>query len=528
MPKMIQTNDKKKSMDSAKYLITKFGLLERINFKPLNLSGGEQQRVSIARALINSPQIIIADEMTGNLDEETSDLIFDFFLNEIKINKQSLIYVTHNEKYAKKADIRYIISKKKNHKFMTTYPFIHLRTQSSYSLAEGALKIKKIVQLAKKNNMPSIALTDNNNLFGALEFSIECIKNGIQPIIGSSINLLDIQENNKFSQINLLVKNKEGYKNLLYLSSISHTRKNDIVGINIEDLKNHTEGLICFIGGEFNPTLFFKKQNKINKIDNFISIFLDIFLDNFYLEIQRIDESQLNDYEEDIIKLSKKYKIPIISSNNIKFEKANDHNAHDVLLCISQKATISQTRRIFSNPNTYFKSSDEMYELFHDMPDLIENNFKVALKCQYYPKEISPKLPKFVIDKGLSENDLLIKNANKGLMDRINLFNLSDKTYKKRLDYELDIINKMGFAGYFLIVADFVKWAKEHGIAVGPGRGSGAGSVVAWSLTITDLDPLKYGLLFERFLNPERVSMPDFDIDFCQNRRDEVIEYVNK
>ena len=169
-----------------------------------------------------------------------------------------------------------------------------------------------------------------------------------------------------------------------------------------------------------------------------------------------------------------------------------------------------------------------MYELFQDIPDVIENNFKVALKCQFYPKEISPKLPKFLNDKGLSENELLIKNANKGLVDRINSYNLSDKTYKKRLDYELDIINKMGFAGYFLIVADFVKWAKDHGIAVGPGRGSGAGSVVAWALTITDLDPLKYGLLFERFLNPERVSMPDFDIDFCQNRRDEVIEYVNE
>ena len=410
---------------------------------------------------------------------------------------------------------------------MTSYPYIHLRTQSSYSLAEGALKIKKIVQLAKKNNMPSIALTDNNNLFGALEFALESIDNGIQPIIGSSINLIDIKANNNFSQINLLVKNKEGYKNLLYLSSISHTKQNDIVGIKIDDLKNHTNGLICFIGGEFNPLLFLKTQNKKNKIDDLLSILLDFFLDNFYFEIQRINNSQLNDYEDDIVELSQKYKIPIISSNNVKFEKASDHNAHDVLLCISQKATISQERRVFSDPDTYFKSSDEMYELFHDMPEVIENNFKVALKCQFFPKEISPKLPKFLNDKGLSENELLIKNASKGLEEKINLYNLSDNSYKKRLDYELEIINKMGFAGYFLIVADFVKWAKEHGIAVGPGRGSGAGSVVAWALTITDLDPLKYGLLFERFLNPERVSMPDFDIDFCQNRRDEVIEYVN-
>jgi DNA polymerase-3 subunit alpha len=410
---------------------------------------------------------------------------------------------------------------------MTPYPYIHLRLQSSYSLAEGAIKIKRIAELAKKNNMPSIALTDNNNLFGALEFSLECVKYGIQPIIGSSLNLLDVQENHNSSQINLLVRNKEGYKNLLYLSSISHTKQNNIVGIRIEDLRNHANGLVCFIGGQLNPLFMLRLQNKTKKIYGFINIFLDIFSDSFFFEIQRINDSQLDEYENDFIDLSTKYKIPLIASNNVKFEKASDHYAHDALLCISQKATINQDNRIFSNPETYFKSSEQMYELFHDIPEVIENNFNLALKCQFFPKEIFPKLPKFSNVEGLSENELLIINAQRGLAERVRSYNLSEEPYKKRLNYELEIISKMGFAGYFLIVADFVNWAKKNEIAVGPGRGSGAGSLVAWALMITDLDPIKYGLLFERFLNPGRVEMPDFDIDFCQNRRDEVIEYVS-
>ena len=407
---------------------------------------------------------------------------------------------------------------------MIQYPFIHLRTQSSYSLSESALKIKKLVNLAKQNKMPAIGLTDNNNLFGSLEFAIECSNNGIQPIIGSSINLLDIKSNDKFAQINFLVKNEKGYKNLIHLSSISHIKQNDNIGIKLSDLKNHFEGLICFIGGEFNPLLFLKDQKDI--ID-FISFFKSIFKKNFYFELQRINENQLDIFEDELIKLSNQFDIQLIASNNVKYENYEAHGAHDALLCISQKATINQNNRIFSNPETYFKDTANMYEVFNDIPEVIENNFKVALQCQFYPKEISPKLPKFISKDGLSEEDLLIKNSKEGLNLRILKTNLNRDIYEKRLDYELEVINKMGFAGYFLIVADFVKWAKNKNIAVGPGRGSGAGSVVAWSLTITDLDPIKHDLLFERFLNPERVSMPDFDIDFCQNRRDEVIEYVS-
>ena len=408
------------------------------------------------------------------------------------------------------------------------YPFIHLRSQSSYSLSEGALKIEKLVNLAKKNNMPAIALTDNNNMFGILEFSIACINNSIQPIIGTSINYLDIQTKEHPSQLNFLVMNEEGYINLLYLSSISHTSGNNPIGIYHKDLKKYNNGLICYIGGEYNPLLILKHQNKIEEISVFINNFRNMFGQDFLFEIQRVQDPKIDGFEKEFLEYSQNFTIPIIGSNNIKYENENDYNAHDALLCIAQKLTINQTNRKVSNSEIYFKTSEQMINIFVDIPEIIENNFRIALKCNYYPKEILPKLPKFSSDQNLSESELLNLKSKEGLLLRLQEMNInSPSIYQERLNYELEIINNMGFAGYFLIVADFVNWAKNNEIAVGPGRGSGAGSVVAWSLSITDLDPLQYGLLFERFLNPERVSMPDFDIDFCQNRRDEVIEYVN-
>ena len=408
------------------------------------------------------------------------------------------------------------------------YPFIHLRSQSSYSLSEGALKIEKLVNLAKKNNMPAIALTDNNNMFGILEFSIACINNSIQPIIGTSINYLDIQTKEHPSQLNFLVMNEEGYINLLYLSSISHTSGNNPIGIYHKDLKKYNNGLICYIGGEYNPLLILKHQNQIEEISVFINNFRNMFGQDFLFEIQRVQDPKIDGFEKEFLEYSQNFTIPIIGSNNIKYENENDYNAHDVLLCIAQKLTINQTNRKVSNSEIYFKTSEQMINIFGDIPEIIENNFRIALKCNYYPKEILPKLPKFSSDQNLSESELLNLKSKEGLLLRLQEMNInSPSIYQERLNYELEIINNMGFAGYFLIVADFVNWAKNKEIAVGPGRGSGAGSVVAWSLSITDLDPLQYGLLFERFLNPERVSMPDFDIDFCQNRRDEVIEYVN-
>ncbi len=407
-----------------------------------------------------------------------------------------------------------------------TKPFIHLRTQSSYSLSESSLKIKDIVFQAKKNNMPAIAITDNNNMFGAFEFAQECINNNLQPIIGSSINFVEINNQNNFSQLTFLVKNNIGYQNLLKLSSISHINNNNVVGVNLEQVKKYSEGLYCFIGGEKNPLLQINSKNK-KKIYQTIENFKKIFDDNFIFEIQRIKDQVIDNFESDFISLAKKYDIALIGTNNIKFSNKEDFSAHDALLCIAQKSTINNSQRINSNENIYFKSTEEMSKIFRDIPEIIDNNLNIALSCNFFPEETKPKLPSFINELNLSENDYLTNFSKKGLENKLQKLNIkSTQDYFNRLDYEIEIITRMGFAGYFLIVADFVNWAKNNLIPVGPGRGSGAGSVVAWSLGITDLDPLEYNLLFERFLNPERVSMPDFDIDFCQNRRDEVIDYV--
>ena len=284
------------------------------------------------------------------------------------------------------------------------HPFIHLRAQSSYSLAESALKIKKLVNLTKKNNMPAIAMTDNNNMFGALEFSIECINNGIQPIIGSSINFLDIKNKDTPSQINFLVKNEEGYKNLLYLSSLSHTSGNYPIGIYSKDLEHHSRGLICFVGGEYNPFLFLKLHNKVSLINKYINFFKDLFNFDFLFEIQRIKDEKIDEFENDFIEYANEFNIPLIGSNNIKFEKEDDFNSHDALLCIAQKSTINQTNRLVSNPEIYFKSSLDMSEIFYDMPQIFENNFLIAQKSNYFPEEISPKLPKFSNNTSISES----------------------------------------------------------------------------------------------------------------------------
>ncbi|OUW95550.1 MAG: DNA polymerase III subunit alpha [Pelagibacteraceae bacterium TMED237] len=407
-------------------------------------------------------------------------------------------------------------------------PFIHLRSLSSYSLSESTLKIKNLVSICKKFNMPAIALTDNNNMFGVFEFSQECISNNIQPIIGSSINLLDVQSDNYISQLSFLVKNEIGYKNLLHLSSLSHLNNNKKIGINISQLEDYSSGLYCYIGGQYNPLLMLRKQKKNLKVASFIENLKKFFNDNLLFEIQRINDVDIDNFEFEFIELAKKNNIPLIGSNNIKYGDQNDNSAHDALLCIAQKSTVNNTNRIQSNENIYFKSSEEMQEVFKDIPEIIKNNLNIAITCNFFPEETNPKLPKFENNLNLSAEDYLIKFSKEGLDNKINKYKiLNSKKYLERLNYETEIIIRMGFAGYFLIVADFVNWAKNNLIPVGPGRGSGAGSVVAWSLGITDLDPLKYDLLFERFLNPERVSMPDFDIDFCQNRRDEVIEYVS-
>ncbi|MCZ6926042.1 MAG: DNA polymerase III subunit alpha, partial [Rickettsia endosymbiont of Ixodes persulcatus] len=414
--------------------------------------------------------------------------------------------------------------------------FIHLRTQSSYSFLESALTIEKVVELASSNKMSAICLADRGHLFGSLEFALYAVKKGLQPIHGVILNIqYDI---NIFAQILLIAKDEVGYKNLLKLSSLTFTKNDRKIcdHINFEDLVKYQEGLIalcCYTDGIVGKCLLARNEEQAML---FARKLREILGDRFYFEIMRHDLPEEQFIEDSYIRIAAKLAIPLVATNKVLFSEKSMHDAHDVLLCISAGVTKEYPDRKTVSENCYFKSPREMIELFSDLPAAIENTVNLRERCYFAAHANPPMLPNFAT-KDIGETDLIRKEAKEGLLARlatkfksenISLENQEElKTeYFSRLNYELDIICNMNFAGYFLIVSDFIKWSKQEGILVGPGRGSGASSVVAWSLLITDLDPIKFGLLFERFLNPERISMPDFDIDFCQERREEVINYV--
>lgn len=408
-----------------------------------------------------------------------------------------------------------------------------------------------LAKLAKANKMPAVGICDNGNLFGALEFSSACKKSGIQPIIGCEV-LVDFDDSNShhkshldqinsFKKIVLIAKNSEGYLNLMSLvSDASIHRKNSLPEhIDFEELKKKSSGLIVLSGGieGFICQLILKGQDK--KAENLALKFKELFGQDFYFEISRHNNSEEQKIENKLIDLAYRLEIPLVATNNNYFSDPEMFEAQDILSCIKDGRYVTETNRKRLTPEHYFKSSKEMEELFSDLPEAIENTLNIAKKCHVMAFERPPTLPKFPTLDGLSEAEQLSIEANEGLKDRLKTkFELEEipldkqesiiKEYQERLDYELKIINQMNFSGYFLIVSDFIVWSKKNNIPVGPGRGSGAGSIAAWALQITDLDPIRFGLLFERFLNPERVSMPDFDIDFCQERRDEVIAYVQQ
>lgn len=422
--------------------------------------------------------------------------------------------------------------------------YIHLKNHTPYSICSGALRIKELISAAKKYKMPALGICDEFNTFGALEFSLACQKSAIQPIIACDI-LIDIEENqNKFSQkkqlnkISLIAKNEVGYQNLTHLISSSYINRHSNFDphIKYQSLKNHKEGLILLSGGRYgilDQTILDNQFSKANKI---AQNFLDNFGDNFYIELNRFTK---NDNNSQLIKLAYELNIPLVATNDNFFLEQKDHESHSILMCISTGSYISDKNRRQISSEHYFKTPQQMIELFIDIPEAINNTIKIAQRCSFMPLSRPPSLPTFAGNKA-AERQLLEQKTIEGLQIRLatkfKLEEITDKIqqekttkeYQSRLKYELGIIHKMRFDGYFLIVADFIVWSKENDIAVGPGRGSGAGSIVAWALKITNLDPIRFGLLFERFLNPERVSMPDFDIDFCQSRRDEVISYVQK
>lgn len=415
---------------------------------------------------------------------------------------------------------------------MDSRNFIHLRLHSSYSLAEGAIKINDLISSCKKYKMPAVALTDSGNLFAALEFSMEATKNGIQPIIGSVLKL-EVVEKDKtyYDQIVLIAKDKEGYKNLLWLASNSYLEADGdkINHIKFEWLKERNAGLIALTGGVNGTIGRLLLSNQEQEAENFLLKLKQLFGDRLYIELMRHGLSDEEKTEKNFIELAFKHDIPLVATNDVFFLTEDMHEAHEILLCIADGAYISSSERRKSTKQHYFKSSKAMSELFADIPEAIENTVKIAKRCSIKADESPILFPKYEVTLGKDEEDELRILANMGLEERlVHIAEDQIQEYRDRLEFELGVILRMRFAGYFLIVSDFIKWSKSNNIPVGPGRGSGAGSIVAWCLDITDLDPIKFGLLFERFLNPERVSMPDFDIDFCQERRDEVIDYVRQ
>ena len=413
--------------------------------------------------------------------------------------------------------------------------FVHLRVHSNFSLAEGMLSFDYLSEFCKKNNQPAIAITDTSNMFGVLEFSIEMVSNGIQPIIGIQVNISGVTNlDNSIGEVVLIAKNEIGYKNLLVLTSKLSNNSEFDKFINYEDLKNYRDGIILLTGGIENG--FVGKPaslGNIKLVNERLGVLKELFEDNLYIELQRHGiKSQIN-AEKILLDASENFDLPLVATNDCFFESESKFNAHQVLTCIDKGLTISSKNRRLLTKEHYLKDSKKMVSLFEDIPDAIENTVIIAKRCSFFVKTHEPILPKFPGLAKISETDFLSDISKKGLMKRFEFStekftDQAKDNYLNRLTNELNIINKMGFAGYFLIVYDFIKWSKSNNIPVGPGRGSGAGSIVAWSLNITDLDPIRWGLLFERFLNPERISMPDFDIDFCQDRREEVIQYVRE
>jgi DNA polymerase-3 subunit alpha len=408
--------------------------------------------------------------------------------------------------------------------------FIHLHVHSAYSLAEGAMQIKSLVKHCVSSAMPAIAVTDTDNLFGALEFALEASKAGVQPIIGSQVTI-GIEGH----QLVFLCQSDAGYRNLSKLISDGYMRMdNNKPHISWDELAQSSADIICLTGSTKGPVNQYLLHNQNKDAEAILIRLKDIFADRLYVELQRHGLPDEDNVEDALIDLAYKHGIPLVATNDAYFAKREMYEAHDALLCIAEGRYVTESDRRKVTQEHYMKSAAEMTELFSDLPEAISNTVVIAQRCHFLLKTVKPILPPFDCEGGRTEVEELREQSVAGLNWRLEHFVFTEgcdreavgKPYLERLDYELDVINGMGFPGYFLIVSDFIKWSKENNIPVGPGRGSGAGSIVAWALKITDLDPLRFGLLFERFLNPERVSMPDFDIDFCQDRRDEVIKYV--
>ncbi len=424
--------------------------------------------------------------------------------------------------------------------------FVHLRVHSPYSLSEGAVRIKDMVKLCRGLDMPAIAITDTDNLFGALEFSKTLAGEGVQPIIGCQLTLKaggeprqNARQQLRPPSLVVLAKSEEGYRNILKMLRIAYLDSGEAEEphVTLDQVCEHNAGLILLTGGAEGPVGQLLAAGRKEDANALFMRLCNAFSGRIYVEIQRHGTEAEQATEGGFLELAYAHDIPLVATNEAFFPTRGMYEAHDVLVCIAEGAYLAQAQRRRLTPEHYLKSPAEMRTLFADLPEAIDNTLVIARRCAYMVASIAPILPPYDCGEGMDEETTVRRRAEQGLERRLETIVLKPEMtdgeraevrtrYSERLQYELGVIVQMGFAGYFLIVSDFISWAKAHGIPVGPGRGSGAGSLVAWSLTITDLDPIRWGLLFERFLNPERVSMPDFDIDFCQERRDEVIAYV--
>src|SRR5436190_3660961 len=429
---------------------------------------------------------------------------------------------------------------------MSSAGFVHLHVHSAYSLLKGSIKIAKLGELAKADRQPALALTDTDNMFGALEFSDKMAGYGIQPIVGCelAVDFGDQDPNARNahatapSRIVLLAARERGYRNLMRLSSRAflETPVHQAPHIKLQWLEGEAEDIIALTGGPDGPVAVALGAGNTELAAARCEQLASLFGDRLYVELQRHGMDKERRVEGGLIDLAYARGLPLVATNEPYFAGNDDYEAHDALLCIAGGRLIAETDRDQLTPNHRFKTRAEMAVLFADIPEALASTVEIAERCAFRPMTRKPILPRFTVGADANaqeaENGELRRQAEEGLADRLRVHGVSQGTteeeYSARLAFELDVIMRMNYAGYFLIVADFIKHAKSKGIPVGPGRGSGAGSLVAYALTITDLDPIRFGLLFERFLNPERVSMPDFDIDFCQDRRGEVISYVQE
>ena len=415
--------------------------------------------------------------------------------------------------------------------------FNHLKIHSQYSICEGAIKIDDLQSFSKSNKIRSLGLCDTTNLCGALEFSEKISKIGTQPIIGTQINF---KYSDTIGLLPVFALNDDGYRRIIKMSSKSFLDNDKLSDphVKFEDLLHDNEGVGIFSGTVYGLFGQLYEKGKFSVIDNLYNKIKSSFGDRFYLEIQRHNDLNEVGFEKFNLKKSLEIKIPLIATNEVFYLNKEMHEAHDALICIGHKTYVNEKSRIRFSDQHYLKTNDEMSELFADLPEALENNYNFPLRCSFRPLFSNPILPNISSEKGGNADDILKKDSLNGLrlkFDKVFGVKIKDleysKTfieYKDRLDHELSIIIEMKYSSYFLIVSDYIKWAKNNDIPVGPGRGSGAGSLVAWCLSITDVDPIKFNLIFERFLNPDRISMPDFDIDFCEEKRDQVFEYLTK